>query len=152
MEQLKLFGSDKEFDLKPYGYLPPIKKDVIYPERDYLILGKERLGDLTSVEKSVENLLLSDNQLMDVSEEEKVILTHGETLRIREYLLVESVKSAFGESRGGRKRKPSDEAWEWIISEERELPFSFDRCCLACGLDPEKMLDSLRYYKRKLLG
>lgn len=79
-------------------------------------------------------------------------LTEDDLPFIRENLLIESLKSAFGESRGGRKRKPSDEAWEWILSEDRELPFSFNQCCLACGIDPEKLLESLRYYKRKLLS
>ena len=71
---------------------------------------------------------------------------------LRENLLIESVKAAFGESRGGRKRKPSDDAWEWILSDDCGLPFSFDQCCLACGVDPEKMLDWLRFYKRRLLS
>jgi len=70
---------------------------------------------------------------------------------IREKLLLETVKSAFGESRGGLPRKPSEEAWEWILSENRELPFSFARCCGEWDVDPEKMLDWLRYYRRKLL-
>lgn len=70
---------------------------------------------------------------------------------IRERLLLETVKSAFGESRGGLPRKPSEEAWEWILSENLELPFSFARCCREWGADPEKMLDWLRYYRRKLL-
>ena len=48
------------------------------------------------------------------------ILTDEDIPYLRENLLIESVKSAFGESRGGQKRKPSDEAWEWIISEDRE--------------------------------
>ncbi|MCG8613788.1 MAG: hypothetical protein MI864_25035 [Pseudomonadales bacterium] len=80
------------------------------------------------------------------------ILTAEDIPYLRENLLIESVKSAFGESRGGRKRKPSDEAWEWIIAEDRELPFSFNQCCLACGVDPDTMLDWLRYYKCKLLS
>lgn len=79
-------------------------------------------------------------------------ITNEDIPFIRENLLIQSVKSAFGESRGGKKRKPSDEAWEWIISEERELPFSFNQCCLACGVDPENMLEWLRYYKRKLMS
>ena len=84
-------------------------------------------------------------------EELQNILTNKNTSHLREQLLIESVKSAFGESRGGQKRTPSDEAWKWIISEERELPFSFNQCCLACEVDPEKMLSWLFYYKRKLL-
>ncbi|OUX64639.1 MAG: hypothetical protein CBE36_07275 [Oceanospirillaceae bacterium TMED276] len=80
------------------------------------------------------------------------ILTDEDIPYLRENLLIESVKSAFGESRGGQKRKPSDDAWEWIISEDRELPFSFNQCCLACGVDPDKMLDWLRYYKRKFMS
>lgn len=69
---------------------------------------------------------------------------------IREDLLIESVRHALGESRGGQKRRPSDEAWEWLISDEKELPFSFVQCCHSCGVDPEEMLGWLRYYKRKL--
>ncbi len=78
------------------------------------------------------------------------ILTDDDILDLRENLLIETAKSAFGESSGGRKPKPSAEAWEWIISEEQKLPFSFDNCCIACGADPELMLGWLRYYKRKL--
>ena len=77
------------------------------------------------------------------------ILTEEDVPFIRENLLIETARSAFGESRGGRKRKPSDEAWEWIISNEGELPFSFEQCCHACGVDPELMLEWLRFYKRK---
>lgn len=82
----------------------------------------------------------------------ETILTDENIPYLRENLLIESVKSAFGESRGGQKRKPSDEAWEWIISGDRELPFSFNQCCLACGVDPDNMLDWLRYYKRKFMS
>lgn len=74
---------------------------------------------------------------------------------LRENYLIEMVKSAFGESRGGQKRKPSDEALQWIFSaelEKQELPFSFRQCCFSCGVDPETMLEWLRYYKRKFLG
>lgn len=78
-------------------------------------------------------------------------LTDEDIPFIRENLLIESVKSAFGESRGGRKPVPSAEAWEWIISGEKELPFSFENCCFACGLDPDALLDLLQYYKKKLL-
>lgn len=85
-------------------------------------------------------------------QQEMSTLTDEELFLLREKLLIESVKSAFGQSRGGRKRKPSDEAWEWVISVDRELPFSFFKCCSTCGLDPEKMLDWLRYYKRKLMS
>lgn len=70
---------------------------------------------------------------------------------LREKLLIETVKSAFGESRGGLKRKPSEEAWEWILSENREMPFSFAQCCREWGVDPDKMLEWLRYYRRKFL-
>lgn len=76
-------------------------------------------------------------------------LTDEDLPFLRENLLIESVKSAFGESRGGRKPEPSAEAWEWITSGERNLPFSFDNCCIACGLDPERMLGLLEYYKKK---
>jgi len=79
-------------------------------------------------------------------------LSNDDAIHIRERLLIESIKSAFGESRGGCSRKPSDDAWAWIVSPERELPFSFQRCCLAHGVDPENMLDALRYYRRKFLG
>lgn len=88
----------------------------------------------------------------DVDEVLGKILTDEDIPFLRENLLIESVKSAFGASRGGQKRKPSDEAWDWIISEDRDLPFSFTQCCIACGVDPENMLDWLQYYKRKLMS
>lgn len=100
--------------------------------------------------------------LLDVFERKEVarplksetedILTNEDIQHLKEKILIESVKSAFGESRGGQRRRPSDEAWEWITTDERELPFSFKECCLAYGVDPEKMLDWLRYYKRKFLS
>ena len=71
---------------------------------------------------------------------------------IREKLLIETVRSAFGESRGGLRRKPSDEAWDWILSENREMPFSFAQCCREWEVDPDKMLDWLRYYRRKFMS
>ena len=71
---------------------------------------------------------------------------------IREKLLIETVRSAFGESRGGLRRKPSDEAWDWILSENREMPFSFAQFCLEWEVDPDKMLDWLRYYRRKFMS
>jgi hypothetical protein len=77
-------------------------------------------------------------------------LSDTDITTIRESLLIESVKSAFGASRGGRKRKPSDEAWEWILSDDREQPFSFARCCRSFGVDHEEMIELLRYYRRKL--
>lgn len=86
----------------------------------------------------------------DIDSELDKILTDEDIPFLRENLLIESVKSAFGASRGGQKRKPSDEAWDWIISEDRDQPFSFAQCCFACGVDPENMLDWLQYYKRKL--
>jgi hypothetical protein len=86
----------------------------------------------------------------DLDGELSKILSDEDIPSIRKNLLIESVKSAFGASRGGNKRKPSDEAWEWIVSEDFNQPFSFAQCCFACGVDPENMLDWLRYYKRKL--
>lgn len=80
------------------------------------------------------------------------ILSEEDIPTIRENLIVETVKSAFGISRGGQNRKPSDEAWEWILSEDRELPFSFTQCCNEFGADPETVLDWLRWYRRKLLS
>ena len=77
------------------------------------------------------------------------VLSEMDVEHVREELLIESVRHAFGESRGGQKRRPSDDAWEWLVSEEKELPFSFEQCCHACGVDSETMLDWLRYYKRK---
>ena len=71
---------------------------------------------------------------------------------IQERFIVETVGAAFGLSRGGRTTKPSEEAWEWILSDKREVPFSFTQCCLKHGADPETMLDWLRWYKRKLLS
>lgn len=82
----------------------------------------------------------------------KEILSEEDIPIIRENLIVETVKSAFGISRGGQNRKPSDEAWEWILSDDCELPFSFTQCCNEFGADPETMLDWLRWYRRKLLG
>ena len=63
-------------------------------------------------------------------------------------LLIETIKSAFGLSTGGRNRKPSDEAWIWLLSKDIE-PFSFSACCREYGVDPDKMLDWLRWYQRK---
>ncbi|OLF84525.1 hypothetical protein AWH63_17810 [Marinobacter sp. C18] len=71
---------------------------------------------------------------------------------IRERLLIESVKSAFGIRQHGGVRKPCDEAWEWILSENREMPFSFATCCREWGVDPETMVEWLRYYRKKMLG
>ena len=70
---------------------------------------------------------------------------------LKAILLVETIKSAFGLSSGGRNRKPSDEAWIWILSKENE-PFSFSACCREYGVDPEKLLDWLRWYHRKKLS
>ena len=71
---------------------------------------------------------------------------------IRERLLIESVKSAFGIRQHGGVRKPCYEAWEWILSENREMPFSFATCCREWGVDPETMVEWLRYYRKKMLG
>ena len=93
--------------------------------------------------------LLSKLEALEISDSEAEDILDNELPFIRENLLIETIRSAFGESRGGRKRKPSDEAWEWILSEEGAMPFSFKQCCLACGVDPETILESLLYYKRK---
>ena len=78
-------------------------------------------------------------------------LREEEFSAMRENLLHQTISDAFGLSRGGRKRKPSTEAWEWIISNEGKLPFSFDRCCDDAGVNPEKMEGLLRWYRRKML-
>ena len=88
----------------------------------------------------------------DLDNEIESILTEEEVLLLKENLIVETAKSAFGLSRGGNRRKPSDEAWEWILSEDRDLPFSFAVCCREWGADPDKMLEGLQYYKRKFLS
>jgi len=69
---------------------------------------------------------------------------------IREYLLIETVKSAFGMSRGGRNRQPDDESWEWIVSEDQASPFSFRNCCLSMGVSPDDLLEWLFWYRKKL--
>ena len=94
----------------------------------------------------------TSNQNRSMPLGESLYILDHEVPVIREKLLIETVKSAFGESRGGLRRKPSDEAWEWILSENRDMPFSFAQCCGEWGVDPDKMLDWLRYYRRKLLS
>jgi hypothetical protein len=83
---------------------------------------------------------------------ESLSIADREIPALREELLIETVKSAFGESRGGLPRKPSDEAWEWILSDRRELPFSFAQCCREVGADPDTMLEWLRYYRQKFMS
>ena len=79
---------------------------------------------------------------------------------LRKHLFLDSVRSAFGISRGGRPFKPSDEAWAWI-NESSDSPFSFEQCCreLAAdpdldfaGLDPENLRSLLRWNRRRMLG
>tara|TARA_R110001592_G_scaffold221139_2_gene475795 strand:+ start:7509 stop:7850 length:342 start_codon:yes stop_codon:yes gene_type:complete len=69
---------------------------------------------------------------------------------IRENLLIETVRSAFGVSRGGRSRTPDDESWDWITSDEHGSPFSFRNCCLSTGVNPDDLLEWLFWYRKKL--
>jgi len=87
---------------------------------------------------------LSDSKELEAFDEHNLPALRG-------ILLVETIKSAFGLSSGGRNRKPSDEAWIWILSKEIE-PFSFSECCREYGVDPEKLLDWLRWYQRDKLS
>ncbi|MBL4862883.1 MAG: hypothetical protein JKY09_07705 [Crocinitomicaceae bacterium] len=80
------------------------------------------------------------------------ILTEKDLPFLWDSLLIETIKSAFGLSRGGRKRQSSMEAWAWILSEKEDLPFSFSVCCKQIGVDPDTMLNSLEYYRRKFLS
>ena len=94
--------------------------------------------------------LLDELTSNDHSESDSKCINEGEIPLLREYVLIESILSAFGETRGGgRKRSPSKEAWDWITIDEYEEPFSFYQCCISCGFNPEKLLDGLRHIKRK---
>lgn len=72
--------------------------------------------------------------------------------QLRHRLLIESLKSAFGLSRGGANRTPNPEAWQWIVSTDFEQPFSFFYCCIDSGVNPHLLLSHLLYYKRKFLS
>lgn len=63
-------------------------------------------------------------------------LTVDDIHHIRDAFIVGECQRAFGISRNGRG-KPSDEAWQWILSQENKLPFSFVNCCKEFGADPE---------------
>lgn len=67
-------------------------------------------------------------------------------IKLADAMLVETIRSAFGLSRGGRKAKPNQEAKEWIFSEHNDdaNPFSFNNCCKATGLDPDELRENLR--------
>tara|TARA_R110002167_G_scaffold204404_1_gene408454 strand:+ start:18768 stop:19124 length:357 start_codon:yes stop_codon:yes gene_type:complete len=89
------------------------------------------------------------------------VLQDEEISNLKKNLFLESVRSAFGLSRGGRKFKPSEEAWSWINEVATNSPFSFEECCkeLAAdpeldfaGLDPERLLGLLRWNRRRMLG
>ena len=67
----------------------------------------------------------------------------------QEAFLKESISAAFGLSRGGRHRKPLDEAWEWALSSDKTNPFGFYQCCLAAQVDPEAFLELLRFQRRR---
>lgn len=84
-------------------------------------------------------------------EDPNEIISDVELPHILENLLIETGKHAFGESRGGRRRKPSTSAMEWLMSDDTEAPFSFYQCCINCGLDPDTLRESFAYYKRKFL-
>lgn len=99
----------------------------------------------------------SSDGLDDVLDE---LLREEELSSLRKNLFIESVKSAFGFSRGGRPFKPDEEAWAWI-NESTDSPFSFEKCCrelaadpdLDCaGLDPDNLLGLLRWNRRRMLG
>jgi hypothetical protein len=83
------------------------------------------------------------------TEEEQYHIPEEDIPFIRENLLIESVRSAFGVSRGGRDRQPSTESWEWIVAEDTGSPFSFRNCCLSVGVDPDELLDWLCWYRKR---
>ncbi len=68
---------------------------------------------------------------------------------IKKVVLYDAIRTAFGLSSGGRKRKALDEAWLWLNSEERE-GFSFKACCSANGINSKKLLEKLRWQRRTI--
>ena len=107
---------------------------------------------LEEIEASISSPEL-DDALDDVLRDEEVS-------NLRKNLFLESVRSAFGISRGGRPFNPSEEAWAWI-NDSTDSPFSFEQCCreLAAdpdldfaGIDPETLLGLLRWNRRRMLG
>lgn len=63
-------------------------------------------------------------------------LTVDDIHHIRDAFIVGECQRAFGISRNGRG-SPSDEAWQWILSQDKDLPFSFANCCKEFGADPD---------------
>lgn len=78
-------------------------------------------------------------------------LTVDDLHHIRDSLLVTTCRRAFGVTRNGRGT-PSDEAWQWILSDEKKLPFSFDHCCAEFGADPETAKEILLLKFKKMFG
>lgn len=70
---------------------------------------------------------------------------------IRDAFLVGECQRAFGISRNGRG-SPSEEAWQWILSSDKELPFSFENCCAEFGADPETAKEILQLKFKKMFG
>lgn len=101
----------------------------------------ERLNDSSREYAPVSELPLGDDSHLILDEEIPFI---------RENLLIETVRSAFGVSRGGRNRAPDDESWKWITAEDEVSPFSFTNCCLSTGVNPDDLLEWLFWYRKKL--
>jgi len=69
--------------------------------------------------------------------------------RLKRAVLVDSIQSAFGLSSGGRNRRPSSTAWEWVMSSKDNSPFSFNQCCYSNQLDPTTLRCHLKIYYRR---
>ena len=100
-------------------------------------------------------MIVSLDSQPDISELENSKVDWSETSQdgfslIRENLLINSVRSAFGVGLSGRKLKPDNKAYAWVFSEEERLPFSFVRCCNELGVDPEKMRGIIVWYTNKI--
>src|SRR5262245_29493861 len=52
---------------------------------------------------------------------------------------------------GRRKRRRAREAAEWIFAAEQDYLFSFDHCCLSCGVNPDHLRDGIRRWAVALL-
>jgi hypothetical protein len=121
--------------------------------------------EIDVAESSLElNVMLGANAADSSPELEQAlddVLQSEEISNLKKNLFFESVRSAFGLSRGGRKFKPSEEAWSWMNEVATNSPFAFEECCkelaadpeLDCaGLDPELLRGLLQWNRRRMLG
>lgn len=72
----------------------------------------------------------------------------SEIERIREELLIRTIRSAVNLVESKTTHSQSNECMHWIMSDNDYLPFSFNTCCRSIGIDSDVLRGLIIYIGR----